>query len=221
MLKKIKELFSIQRNRIILLRKGPILRNVLELGCGDGSNSKFLKDIFPDVEYHGVDILDDDKVIPGVIYEKMNLEDSILPYSDNYFDFIVFTHVIEHLKNVSLLGSEINRVLKKGGRIYLETPNWTTMLVPSFAFQRNQHYPLNFFDDPTHTKPWTKQSLFEYVSTSCSLKVVKLGTVRNWIRIPFDIFLIIYGFVFRKRWRIVSSFWNLYGWSINIVGIKQ
>jgi ubiquinone/menaquinone biosynthesis C-methylase UbiE len=221
MSKKFNPLFSIQRNRVLLLKKNRTPEKVLELGCGNGDNSKFVKNLFPDVEYYGMDVLENHQVSSAVIYKKINLEEDLFPFPDNYFDFIVFTHVIEHLKNPFRIGNEINRVLKNDGRIYIETPNWTSMLVPSFGFKREQHYPFNFFDEPTHIRPWTKHSLFEYVSESCKLNVSKVGTVRNWIRLPFDLFLIVYGILSGKRWRIISSFWNIYGWSIYIVGIKK
>jgi ubiquinone/menaquinone biosynthesis C-methylase UbiE len=193
---------------------------VLELGCGIGRNAMFIKNYYNNIEYHGVDILNKEKVDEYIDYKNCNLENNKLPYEDNYFDKIIFTHVIEHLKDPLSLGSEINRVLKSGGKIYVEAPNWPSILVPSFGFHREQHNPFNFYDDPTHIKPWTKHGIYEFLSDNCDLKVAKVGIVRNWIRIPFDILIVIYGLISGNRRRIISSFWNIYGWCVFGIGKK-
>ena len=193
---------------------------ILELGCGIGRNAMFIKKYFNKVEYHGIDILPEEKVDSFINFRNVNLEESELPYEANYFDAIIFTHVLEHLSNPLSLGNEINRILKKGGRIYVEAPNWSSILVPSFGFHREQHNPFNFYDDPTHIKPWTKHGIYEFLSDNCQLKVQKVGIVRNWIRIPLDLFIIIFGFISGNRKRIISSFWNIYGWCVFGIGEK-
>ncbi|MEC9209572.1 MAG: class I SAM-dependent methyltransferase [Bacteroidota bacterium] len=193
---------------------------ILELGCGIGRNAMFIKKYFNKVEYHGIDILPEEKVDSFINFRNVNLEESELPYEANYFDAIIFTHVLEHLSNPLSLGNEINRILKKGGRIYVEAPNWSSILVPSFGFHREQHNPFNFYDDPTHIKPWTKHGIYEFLSENCKLKVEKVGIVRNWIRIPLDLFIIIFGFISGNRKRIISSFWNIYGWCVFGIGEK-
>ena len=180
----------------------------------------FIKKYFNEVEYHGIDILPKEEVDSFINFRNVNLEESKLPYETNYFDAIIFTHVLEHLNNPLSLGNEINRVLKKGGKIYVEAPNWSSILVPSFGFHREQHNPFNFYDDPTHIKPWTKHSIYEFLSENCQLKVQKVGIVRNWIRIPLDLFIIISGFISGNRKRIISSFWNIYGWCVFGIGQK-
>ena len=220
MLEKIKQVIlnnGVKQRFFLSFRKDS---TVLELGCGIGRNAKFIKQHFNEVEYHGVDILSEEKVDSFINFRKVNLENSKLPYETDYFDIIIFTHVLEHLKNPLSLGGEINRILKKNGRIYVEAPNWSSILVPSFGFHREQHNPFNFYDDPTHIKPWTKHGIYEFLSDNCQLKVMKVGIVRNWIRIPLDFFIIILGFLMGNRKRIISSFWNIYGWCVFGIGEK-
>ena len=194
---------------------------ILELGCGIGRNAMFIKKYFNEIEYHGIDILPEKKVDSFINFRNVNLEESELPYETNYFDSIIFTHVLEHLNNPLSLGNEINRVLKSGGKIYVEAPNWSSILVPSFGFHREQHNPFNFYDDPTHIKPWTKHGIYEFLSDNCQLKVQKVGIVRNWIRIPLDLFIIIFGLISGNRKLIISSFWNVYGWCVFGIGEKE
>jgi SAM-dependent methyltransferase len=194
---------------------------VLDLGCGGGYNSTVLIEHHPDLEIHGIDLIDESAVPSFITYKKIDLNRAEMPYPDGYFDAIVCTHVIEHLIAPMNLGPEINRVLKPSGSIYVEAPNWTSMLVPSFGFKREQHDPFNFFDDPSHIRPWTRHGLFAFLSQSCALEVKEVGTVRNWRRIPFDGPILIYGLVRGKRGLVVSSFWNIYGWSIYGVAEKS
>ena len=196
-------------------------RRILDLGCGDGVNCVTLRALFPTLEIFGVDILEPDQAPDFVTYSKVDLNQAMLPHESNFFDAIIFTHVIEHLSAPLSLGPEINRVMKRGARIYVETPNWTTTLVPSFGFKREQHYPFNFYDDPTHLKPWSKHGLFEFLFRSCRLNVQRTGTVRNWLRIPLDFGIIPYGLITGNRRYVISSFWNLYGWCIYGVASKD
>jgi len=194
---------------------------VLDVGCGTGGNGVALRAIHPIIELHGIDLLPKEQVPDFYSYTSIDLDNGKLPYPDGFFDALIFTHVIEHLRSPLKLGKEFNRVMKEQAKIYIETPNWTTVLVPSFAFHREQHNPFNFYDDPTHFKPWSKHGLFEFILQSCGLRVVKVGTVRNWLRVPFNLYFILVGLLTGRRSYIVSSFWNLYGWCIYGIGVKD
>jgi SAM-dependent methyltransferase len=199
----------------------PPSSKVLDVGCGTGGNGLALRSLHADIEIHGIDLLPEDRVPDFYSYAIVDLDKGTLPYPDEYFDAIVFTHVLEHLRSPLELGKELHRVMKKHGTMYVETPNWTSVLVPSFGFHREQHNPFNFYDDPTHVKPGSKHGLFEFLLQSCELRVDKVGTVRNWMRVPCDPAIILVGLLTRRRVYIVSSIWNLSGWCIYGVGVKE
>jgi ubiquinone/menaquinone biosynthesis C-methylase UbiE len=55
---------------------------------------------------------------------SLDLESEPLPVEDETFDFIICSEVIEHLDvDPMFMMSEINRVLKTGGKLILTTPN--------------------------------------------------------------------------------------------------
>lgn len=110
---------------------------VLDVGCGD----KFLKEPFErkGLLYQGIDI------------DIIDFNNDEFPFPDNSFDLVVSLAVIEHIKNTENFLSEINRILKKGGFVFLSTPNWC------YAFK-------NFYDDYTHVRPYTKKSLSKILS---------------------------------------------------------
>ncbi len=207
--------------RMRLFRSLNPTSRVLDLGCGEGINGTKLIAIHPHIQLYGVDILPKERVPAFYSYTEVDLDKGILPFPDFYFDAVVLTHVIEHLSSPLLLGKDINRVMKHGGEMFVEAPNWNSALAPSFSFHRERHNRFNFYDDPTHLKPWSKQGIYEYLSYYCGLRVVSVGTVRNWVRVPFDFLVIPFGVLTGNSTYIVSSFWNLFGWCIYGVGIKE
>gem|GEM_PF-629179 len=67
------------------------------------------------------------KNIPHSI-ERVNGSALQLPFTNHSFDLIIVQDVIEHLADVKDFYSEVKRVLKKNGTIYLSTPNKLSVL---------------------------------------------------------------------------------------------
>ena len=69
------------------------------------------------------------------IYKKkkfVKLTGNILPFKDKEFDFIIASHVIEHVKDVEIFIKELQRVSSKG---YIELP---TKLEDNLVFERSE-----------------------------------------------------------------------------------
>jgi SAM-dependent methyltransferase len=77
---------------------------------------------------------------------KYNAECMTIPYDNNTFDYIFIKSVIEHISNTDLFLSEIYRVLTPGGKVIILTPD----------YQKQKDF---FYDDYTHIKPFTLNSL--------------------------------------------------------------
>jgi ubiquinone/menaquinone biosynthesis C-methylase UbiE len=73
-----------------------------------------------------------------------------LPFRDSTFDGVHCAHLIEHLEHPEELVKEIWRVLKPEGLLMLLTPDI-------------ERYKFRFYVDPTHIRPFTKQSLYGIV----------------------------------------------------------
>lgn len=104
----------------------------LDLGAGD----KFLSHAInkSNLEYIPLDI------------DNIDFEIDTFPIKDSSVDIIFSLALIEHLSNIDHFFSECKRVLKSEGIIYLSTPNF-------------QYSYANFYDDPTHVRPFTPKSL--------------------------------------------------------------
>jgi len=105
---------------------------ILDLGCGTDHFSKACR--LQGYEAEGIDT------------DKCNLETDPLLYEQETFNVITMLAVIEHLKNPHNAMSEIHRILKPSGILILRTPNW------QMDFK-------NFYNDPTHVKPYTPSGL--------------------------------------------------------------
>ena len=97
----------------------------LDLGCGNLSVGKYLKNKLSNVDYLGIDFSDSS----AILSQKLNLNflkhtfDSPLPIDSNSFDIIYFSHVIEHLFYPDIMLEEIYRILKDDGYLIIGTPN--------------------------------------------------------------------------------------------------
>jgi len=130
-------------------RKIPDQASVLDVGCGTGKALRGLREARPDLKLFGVDIEDTRKLLPKDVSFSLGSVDRLSGlYKENTFDVIVCQHVIEHLPNPVNMILEFKKVLKPGGLIYIETPNWTRLFIP---FHQNF-----FWNDYTHLRPYSK-----------------------------------------------------------------
>jgi SAM-dependent methyltransferase len=99
---------------------------VLDVGSGTGDLARKLATIGHQAS--ACDCLPEHEWTHGdtVGYMKCDLAAG-LPYPDESFDYIVCLEVIEHVDNPMALCREIGRVLRKGGRLYMSTPNILNM----------------------------------------------------------------------------------------------
>ena len=129
--------------------------NILDIGCGYNA-SKFAKVIcdVQDLSNH----YQDKKFI--------RLTEKKLPFKDNEFDFVVASHVMEHVEDIVFFIKELERVSKKG---YVELP---TMLEDNLVFEnRKDHLWHMDFDDVENKLLISKKvQYFEPVLTVATVK---------------------------------------------------
>lgn len=97
---------------------------ILDIGCGQGFFLKEAKKI--DLDCYGIDIstVALQKARKMVPHAKVIIGDSEnLPYSDNYFDFVVNLGSLEHFLNIDRAVREMARVCKPDGMTLIIVPN--------------------------------------------------------------------------------------------------
>lgn len=119
--------YSNVRNDLIALihreHEEPI--RVLEIGCGIGATLGKIKCLYPDSEVYGVEIVKNVARLGASNYNIIcaNIEEDNIPFAENYFDYIIFGDVIEHLREPEAVLANMRRYLKQGGSILASIPN--------------------------------------------------------------------------------------------------
>tara|TARA_Y100000996_G_scaffold241398_1_gene189876 strand:+ start:576 stop:1184 length:609 start_codon:yes stop_codon:yes gene_type:complete len=104
---------------------------ILDIGCGYTAN-KFANTIS--------DVQDLSEFYKDKNFIK--LEGDRLPFNDKQFDFVIASHVMEHVKNFKVFINELERVSKKG---YIELP---TKLEDNLVFENKKDHLWHMdFDD--------------------------------------------------------------------------
>jgi len=104
------------------------LENILDLGCGDGANLRWLSKYTPNLwatDYNLDRLEKASKLVQQLgVNVKLYLADiRCLPFANESFDIVFFNHVIEHLDDDFLALQNIYRTLKNKGLLILGTPN--------------------------------------------------------------------------------------------------
>ena len=191
---------------------------MLDIGAGNHSAS-VTKKWYPACEYYGVDLDknynndENDFRLMSEFYE-MNLEAlnfSVIP--DNYFDFIMMSHILEHLKNGDAVVEKLLPKLRQGGIIYIEFPGFTSTTLPRMKGT------LNFFDDDTHRRVYSLREFYNLLLRQ-EFQVLDGGTMRRWHTIALIPFKIPHNLL--RYGRIVPSiFWDLLGFAEYVIARKR
>ena len=159
----------------------PVNGSLLDVGASDGETLRHFHEMRPDLAYYATDLAGDPSTYPGDCrYHQGDLNTEGLPWPDQTLDAISCMHLIEHLEDLTLLLTEVARLLKPGGRVYFETPHPKTISLPSAEGKAVGTFTQNFFDDLTHTRIVSMGALAQQLRQN-GLSVLNSGTSRNWL----------------------------------------
>ena len=129
--------------------------NVLDIGCGYSPHPA--ANTICDVQDLKKNYLDK---------KFVQLKEKKFPFKDKEFDFVIASHVIEHVEDIDFFIKELQRVAKKG---YIEVP---TKLEDNLVFEnKNDHVWHMDFDDVDNKLIITKRiQIIEPILTVSSIK---------------------------------------------------
>jgi len=134
---------SVATRKIIRQHMSKKQGNVLEIGTGF---STLLEDL-PNFEKYGIDISEknigsmNDHFARKSIQARLFVADAeSLPFKSNFFDTIVTSHTLEHIKNDLKALEECARVLKPGGELIIFVPGRVNGIATDEEFARVGHY---------------------------------------------------------------------------------
>ena len=129
---------------------------VLDVGCGYTANkyanvvcdTQDLKNFYKDKKF-------------------IQLTEKKLPFKDKEFDFVIASHVLEHVQDPKYFINEIERVSSKGG--YIEVP---TKLEDNLVFENKKDHlwHIDYDDDENKILISKKKNYFEPILTVSTIK---------------------------------------------------
>ncbi len=154
------------------------LGRLLDVGCGGGEFLLKMRELGWEVEGVETDPVAAGKAVRdfGLLVHSSSLQDASLP--SGYFDVITLNHVIEHVEDPVALIRECSRLLRRGGRLVLMTPNMQSL---GHKFFKQYWRGLEF---PRHLKIFSERSLLLCTSLS-GFKSVELRTTSRMARLIF------------------------------------
>jgi SAM-dependent methyltransferase len=155
--------------------------SLLDIGSADGETLGHFAELRPDLKLFASDLAGTpEKYPPGCVFHRGDIQKDRLPWPDGSMDNITCIHLVEHLASLDFLFAEAARLLKPGGRIFIETPHLKTVTIPSLPGAWAGTFPMSFYDDLTHSKP-VATGVLAHAARRAGLKILFSGTSRNWL----------------------------------------
>ena len=153
------------------------IENFLDIGCGEGYS--LIEASNRGWNVYGIDITDHrikDACINDIKFINSDLINSKLP--SEFFDIVYLDSVLEHVYNPMEYLTEIKRILKKGGILYLGVPNEDSLFndVRKILYKltrKNITEKIKPFQSPYHINGFNKVSL-KFALDKAGLNIVKL-----------------------------------------------
>jgi SAM-dependent methyltransferase len=161
---------NIREDIIELIPKGP--NKVLEIGCGKGYTLKKLLELGKANYIAGIEI--DTKAadearnhLDYVVCEDIE-QMSSLPFEKNFFDFIIFADVLEHLVNPWKVLDLVREYLNDKGSVIATVPNLRhkSVIAPLVFKGRFNYDPEGGLLDISHLRFYTKESIISLFKIS-------------------------------------------------------
>ena len=151
--------FVFQRSKLAYVEAAKrVGGRVLEIGTGTGYGIDI---IAPNVE-HFVTMDKTRSEELGAIPANVEFKEGIvppIPFADESFDYVVSFQVIEHIKRDKEFVREVHRVLKKGGKFIVSTPN----------------RPMSLTRNPWHVREYTAEQFSQLLSLFAEVEALGVG----------------------------------------------
>lgn len=151
--------FSIIRNEILQMinkRKDEDIK-VLEVGCACGATLLKIQNEYPNSTCYGIELNSMAAKVASCNFDikQGNIETMVIDYPENYFDYIIFADVLEHLYNPEEIICRMKKYLKVDGHLLASIPNIMhySVLIP--LLQGNFTYREEGILDKTHLRFFT------------------------------------------------------------------
>lgn len=199
--------------------------HLLDSGCGSGGLAFWRNFAMPqrsDMRISGVDLMPNPQFAEQL--ERFVCQDlnQVMPFDGGSFDAALSSHVIEHIDNREVYVSELARVLKHAGLLYIECPSPASALVPPTltlaAAGKSMKLPIsNFFDDATHLSVVSETEL-AWILKKNGFAILQSGAIYN----EYVAKALLAAALRHDNLELATyGLWLLTGWSHYAIAVKQ
>jgi len=163
-------------------------KKVVDLGCGGGINTYYLKEKYPDSHVIPIDISHIRGLRCRESTKTMPIQADILkiPLKSASVDAVICTMVIEHVSEDNALVKEISRILKNGGMAIV-----TSVIKEKYAWYFRKNKTGMAVLDPTHLREY--RNIDEFKKLFCDYQIQQITTKK----ISFSPFRFLYRMVYK------------------------
>jgi len=115
--------------------------NLLDVGCGAGNSMRIISSKTK-IKCYGFDISEEiikrarELETPNCFYESS--DGKVFPFQNISFDYVIIKHVLEHVQDPISFLSKISNMIKKGGKLFIASPNNKNLLSPVMREMRDK-----------------------------------------------------------------------------------
>lgn len=161
---------------------------VLEIGCGGGATLARIQYQFPNAKVKGIELMENVAKLGmnQIDIIQGNIETMQIPYEKNYFDYIIFGDVLEHLYAPDEVLRKLKVYLREGGQFLCSIPNLMHKSVILPLLRGQFQYVDAGILDRTHIRFFTLSSIIDMlrrcglVMTDINYKTVSIDLAEDY-----------------------------------------
>lgn len=172
------------RKDIIQFIEGKDIK-VLDVGCSNGINGKWLLDqgiakTVIGIETHAESVVNAKQNITKVIEKSVEDKELLASLQEEQFDYIILGDVLEHLLDPWEVLQQLEKTLAPNGKMVISLPNVQHLeTLVHLVFKGKWPYEPSGLYDRTHLRWFTLKNI-EDLTTQANLNIVKLHRVSRF-----------------------------------------
>jgi len=219
-------IYSNQGNPPLIDLLGKGFGCILDIGCGAGDNAALIKTRYRDCDVFGITHSVGEAELAKKYMTRcwvFDIEDKLSDdLVDQSFDVLIFSHVLEHLREPAAVLARFSQLLRRGGDVLIAVPNVLFWRMRLQFLQGNFDYESEGVLDETHLRFFTYFTADQYLlikspDLEITHKTVSGSAPMWWLR----------RYIFPRRWSEQFDQWccrhwpNLFGSQVLIKAVKR
>jgi 2-polyprenyl-3-methyl-5-hydroxy-6-metoxy-1,4-benzoquinol methylase len=164
------KIYSNAGNPAVVGLLDPDCGRLLDVGCGDGANSRLLLKLRPGLHIEGITHSAEEARLAARSMDRClvaDIEGDLPPELAGGYDAIIFSHVLEHLNYPETVVARFVEYLNPGGQLIIAVPNvaaWRTRL--RLVKGDFEYEDFGIFDN-THLRFFTHKTAAKHLLSKC------------------------------------------------------